>query len=167
MSRKATGLACILALLILVGFALAAGGGRPATAAPASGPATGWTIHIDAQKHFTDHPSEWAHHWCKAVAAGMFECQIYSSDKPDAQMVGVETIVGPDVYKAFAPEEQAKWHYHKTEIPKVNAKLPGMSAADQKKLVAQMMPTYGKVYILWDPMTSKTPIGDPTLTILK
>jgi hypothetical protein len=139
---------------------------RQADAAKTS-PATGWTIHIDAKKHFGAHPNEVAHHWCKNVAGGMIECQIYDGDSATAHLVAIETIVQPAVYRGFSKTEQAKWHYHKTEIPKVDAKTPDMTKAEADKLVAQLSPTYGKVYVLWDPMTSTQPTGDPTITILK
>jgi len=140
---------------------------RQLAAAAKISPATGWTIHIDAKKHFGSHPNEVAHHWCKNVAGGMIECQIYDGDSANAHLVAIETIVQPAIYKAFSKTEQAKWHYHKTEIPKVDAKTPDMTKAEADKLVAQLSPTYGKVYVLWDPMTSTQPTGDPTITILK
>jgi len=140
---------------------------RPGADAAKTSPANGWTIHIDAKRHFGAHPAEVAHHWCKNVAGGMIECQIYDGDSANAQLVAVETIVQPGTYKGFSSNEQAKWHYHKTEIPKVDAKTPDMTPAEAAKLVAQLTPTYGKIYVLWDPMTSAQPIGDPTLTILK
>ena len=38
-------------------------------------PSNGYTIHIDAQKHFGDaHPLEIAHHWCKPVRGLVAEC---------------------------------------------------------------------------------------------
>jgi hypothetical protein len=130
-------------------------------------PNAGWTIHIDAKKHFANHPNEIAHHFCRPAKGGMIECQLYESDAPNARMIGAETIVMPAVYKAFSPAEQARWHYHKTEIPKVSATTPDMTPAQAKKLVADLTETYGKVYILWDPMTSDQPLGDPAITILK
>ena len=142
-------------------------GPRPAAAA-STNPTQGWNLHIDAQKHFGDaHPEEIAHHWCKPVSGGLTECQIYDSDAADARLVAVETIVTPAAYKSFSADEQAYWHYHKTEIPKVNATLPDMTPAEAAKTVAAITDTYGKVWVLWDPMTSSNPIGAPTITVLK
>lgn len=147
---------------------------RPAGPAQAAGtaptsPAQGWNLHIDAQKHFGDaHPSEIAHHWCKPVSNNVTECQIYSSDNADAQLVAVETIVGPTMYNAFPKSEQAMWHYHKDEIPKVNATLPGKSPAEAKKIVDSISDTYGKIWLLYDPMaTNDMPTGQPTITLLR
>lgn len=132
-------------------------------------PTQGWNLHIDAEKHFGDaHPTEIAHHWCKPVSNGLTECQIYNSDAADAQLVAVETVVGPATYKSFPASEQALWHYHRTEIPKVNATMPGMSPDDAKKTLASLYETYGKVWVLYDPMTTNDqPVGQPTVTILK
>ncbi|MGC1379540.1 MAG: DUF1264 domain-containing protein [Candidatus Baltobacteraceae bacterium] len=139
-----------------------------AAAAATTSPTDGWTLHIDAEKHFGDaHPTEIAHHWCKNVAGGLVECQIYDSDAPDAHLVAVETVVAPAVYNSFPPAEQALWHYHKVEIPKVNATLPGMTPEEAAKALAAMSDTYGKVWLLWDPMVSVNPIGEPTVSILK
>jgi Protein of unknown function (DUF1264) len=152
-------------------FALGMVAGRlyPATqaAAATTTPTQGWTLHIDAEKHFGAHPTEIAHHWCKSVAGGLTECQIYDSDAPDARLVAVETIVAPSVYQSFAPSEQAYWHYHKVEIPKVNATLPDLTPEQAAKVVASISDTYGKIWLLWDPITNANPIGAPTITVLK
>jgi Protein of unknown function (DUF1264) len=158
---------------LALAFALGLATGRlhspmPAAQAASINPSTGWTIHIDAEKHFGDaHPTEIAHHWCKQVSGGLTECQIYDSDAPDARLVEVETIVSPAVYNSFSPAEQAYWHWHKVEIPKVNAKLPDMTPDQAAKLVASMTDTYGKVWMLWDPMSGANPVGAPTVIVLK
>ncbi|MDQ6932621.1 MAG: OBAP family protein [Candidatus Eremiobacteraeota bacterium] len=139
-----------------------------AAAADGAKPTDGWTVHIDAEKHFGDNPTEVAHHYCRNVAGGWLECQIYDSDRADAHLVGIETIVPPAIYKKLPANEQALWHWHKTEIPKVNATMPGMSPDEQKKMVAKISDTYGKVYIIFDPVsTNALPLGNPTVTILK
>lgn len=143
--------------------------GPPVASAAHGTPSAGWTIHIDAQKHFPKHPTEWAHHWCRAAAGvpGMLECQIYGSDDSNAALVATEVIVPPAAYKKMSAAEQASWHYHKTEIPKVNAKMPDISAAAAKKMVAQITDTYGKIYVLWDPMDGTGPVGAPTVNALE
>jgi hypothetical protein len=140
-----------------------------ADAAAMNGPATnGYTLHIDADKHFGDaHPDEIAHHWCKNVSANLIECQLYDSDTPNARLVGVETIVPATVWQTFSPQEQAMWHYHKVELQKIHATLPDTPTDQQAAVIASIAPTYGKVYILWDPMSSNNPTGQPSVTVLK
>ena len=147
-------------LALLVGIGIGSFGLHSATAASIS-PATNWTIHIDALKHFPDDPKEVAHHWCRSIGNGILECQIYSSDNINAPLVEIETIVPAAVWKTFSPKEQALWHYHRTEIPKVSASMPDVSAAEAKKVVASLQETYGKVYVLWDPVATKYPVGQP------
>ena len=131
-------------------------------------PTGGYSLHIDADKHFGDaHPGEIAHHWCKAISTTLTECELFDSDGPHARLVGVETIVPSSVWKTFPPAEQALWHYHRVELQKVHATLPDTPKDQQAKVVAAIRETYGKVYILWDPMSSKYPMGQPSITILR
>ncbi|MBI2029063.1 DUF1264 domain-containing protein [Candidatus Gottesmanbacteria bacterium] len=129
-------------------------------------PHQGFTLHIDAEKHFPGDEKKIAHHWCKQVS-GMYECQLYDSDAKDARLVGVETVVGTDTWKKFDSKEQDLWHYHREEIPKINAKLPDLTSEEAAKVVETLNETYGKVYLLWDPSKSDLPIGQPVITILK
>lgn len=165
-----------LALFTALAFAFCLGlfGSRfalkPAQASAPVMPSAGWTLHIDALKHFgTGHPSQVAHHWCKAVAGGLLECQIYDSDAANARLVEIETVVPTAVWKTFSKSEQALWHYHRVEIPKVSATLPGMPPAQQKKVVASMLETYGKLWLLWNPLDTPSgwPTGRPSIIVLK
>ena len=143
---------------------------RTAEAATTAMPSSGWTLHIDALDHFgSRNASKVAHHWCKGgLAGGILECQIYDSDAPNARLVEIETIVPSSVYKAFPKSEQALWHYHRVEIPLVHATLPGMPPAQQKKVVASLLETYGKIWMLWDPSKTQNgwPTGQPSVVIL-
>lgn len=129
-------------------------------------PSEGFTLHIDAKKHFPGKPEMIAHHYCKGVADGLTECQLYDSDAKDARLVGVEVIVGPDMYKSFNAAEKTQWHYHKDEIPKVDAKLPDLSEEEAVKVVKSIEDTYGKIYLLWDPGKGDQPVGNPIVNIL-
>lgn len=129
-------------------------------------PHQGFTLHIDAEKHFPADGKKIAHHFCKQVKGGMFECQLYDSDDKDARLVGVETVVDTNTWKGFDVAEQALWHYHKEEIPKINAKLPDLTDEEAAKVVETLNETYGKVYLLWDPAKSDLPLGQPSITIL-
>jgi len=141
-----------------------------AAAAATSMPPAGWTLHIDALKHFgSGDATKVAHHWCKGgLAGGILECKIYDSDAPNARLVEVETIVPASVYRKFPKSEQALWHYHRVEIPLVHAMLPGMPAAQQKKVVASLLETYGKIWMLWDPSKTQNgwPTGQPSVVVL-
>ncbi len=154
-----------VAWVAAIGVALAFGTG---TAVYAAGPqpSEGYTLHIDAKLHFPGQPDMIAHHYCKGVAGGLTECLLFDSDAPDARLVGVEVIVGPDVYATFSADEKMLWHYHKEEIPKVSATLPDLSAEEAAKVVKSIEDTYGKIYLLWDPGTTNVPTGQPSVTVL-
>lgn len=128
-------------------------------------PADGWTLHIDAKKHIPQMPDMIVHHYCKKVSGGLVECQLYDSDKPDARLIGVEVIVDKEIWKKFSRREKSLWHYHKTEIPKVDASMPDVSAEEGAKMLKGMEETYGKVFILWNPANTE-PVGKPVVSIL-
>ncbi len=130
-------------------------------------PHQGFNLHIDAEQHFPGDDKKIAHHYCKQVKGGMFECQLYDSDDKDARLVGVETVVDTKTWQGFDAGEKGLWHYHKEEIPKINAKLPDLSEEEAAKVVETLNETYGKVYLLWDPAVSELPVGNPSITILK
>jgi hypothetical protein len=137
----------------------AAGGGM-------ARPSEGWTLHITAKMHFPGKPDMRAHHFCKQVAGGLIECQLYDSAAPDAHLVGVETIVNAATYAKFPAAEKANWHYHRVEIPLVSAAVLDMSPAEAEKVVNSIVDTYGKIYLLWDPSVQSQPVGRPSITIL-
>lgn len=132
----------------------------------ASKPNSGWDLHIDAKMHFPGKAEMIAHHYCKQVS-GMWECLLFDSDNPDARLVGTEVVVDTPTYTSFTQVEKGNWHYHKTEIPKVEATLPDLSAEEAAKVVAMLEETYGKIYLLWDPSLGNQPVGNPSVNVLK
>lgn len=156
MKKRTTLLIVLLIAAVLIGFATTA----------LSKPGDGFTLHIDARMHFPSNPDLIAHHYCKTVAGGLIECLLFESDAEDAKLVGVETIVSTGVYNTFSEPEKALWHYHKKELPIVEAKLPDLPPEEAAKVVMSLEETYGKLYILWDPGKSDLPIGNPSITVL-
>jgi len=162
MRKIVTASLLVLSFLLLVIVTVSAG----EKAAPQSiKPTDGWTLHIDAKKHILKMPDMIAHHYCKQVSGGIFECQLYDSDKPDARLIGVEVVVNKETWIKFSKKEKALWHYHKTELQKVDPTLPDLSPEEGAKTLKGMEETYGKVFILWDP-AQNVPIGRPVVSIL-
>lgn len=159
---------------LAAGLMAADGLGRGRASAQAEGtpipggeqPSAGWTLHIDAKLHFPGDPDRIAHHWCKPVAGGMIECQLYDGNGADASLVGVEVVVPAATWQTFGATEQALWHYHKVEIPLVDATLPDSSPDEAATVVASLQETYGKVYLLWDPSQTDQPTGQPSVYVL-
>jgi uncharacterized protein DUF1264 len=164
---------CICVALIVALYNTYREGARASAAtsaammAAASSPASSFTLHIDAKRHFPGNPNFIAHHWCRPAAGGITECQLYDSDAANARLVGVEVVVPTATWKTFSKSEQSLWHYHRVEIPRVSATLPGLSPAEAKKVVASLQETYGKVYLLWDASANNQPVGKPFVNILK
>jgi hypothetical protein len=131
----------------------------------AAKPNQGFDLHVDAKLHFPGDPDAIAHHFCKNVSGGMIECLLFASEEPDARIVGVEVIVTAETWASFPPEEQMLWHYHREEIPVVEATMPELTAEEAAPIVEQLMETYGKLYLLWDPTVGDQPIGSPTLSL--
>lgn len=128
----------------------------------------GFTLHIDGRLHFPGRSSMVAHHWCKTGIPGFVaECLLFDGDAANARLVGVEVVVAADVWKKFSAGERALWHYHKTEIPKIGATLPDLSAEEAAKVAKSLEETYGKIYLLWDPGKQSLPIGQPSITVIK
>jgi hypothetical protein len=154
--------------LLIVGFLALLGltpvltvAAQDATPMAVARPSAGFELHIDAKAHFPGDPAAIAHHYCKAVASGMFECLLFASDDPDAPLVGIEVVVDAATFEGFDAAEQKLWHYHKVEIPLVDARLPELSADEAANVVAMLEETYGKLYLLWDPTVGDLPIGQP------
>ncbi|MBI1741554.1 DUF1264 domain-containing protein [Candidatus Acetothermia bacterium] len=127
-------------------------------------PAQGFTLHIDAKKHINEAPELVVHHYCKTLDPQVTQCLLFDSDAPNAHLIGEETIISSQIYAQLPDVEKMSWHYHKVEIPLVDAKLPGLSEEEAKKVVAAIEDTYGKVVIFWSPMTPAAPIGMPSIT---
>lgn len=127
-----------------------------------SAPSQGFALHIDAKKHINEMPDFVVHHSCKTLDENYIQCLLFDSDQPNAHVIGVETIISPEVYAQLPEEERAGWHYHKDEIPLVDAKLPGLSDKEIAKVVAAVENTYGRVVIFWNP-GDVAPLGVPSV----
>ena len=113
----------------------------------------GYDLHIDAKRHVASDRDFVVHHYCKMFEAGFVECQLYSSDAADAKLIGMEVVIGPELYESLSADEKKNWHHHEAEIARkeVAITLPGLSQEEQQKIADVLKPTYGKVVIVWDP----------------
>lgn len=154
MSKKALLFISIVIIIISAGLSCS----LPRTDTTGKSPATGFTLHIDAKKHINDVPDWVVHHYCKPINKDVSQCTLFESDEPNAKLIGVETIISPQLYAALPEAEKPNWHYHETEIPQVDAVLPGLSEKETREVVAALEDTYGKVIIFWKP-NEPAPIG--------
>jgi len=116
-------------------------------------PTEGYALHIDAKRHIESDSSSVIHHYCKGFEEGFFECQLFDSDDAGAKLIGVEVVMGKEVYDTLSDDEQENWHHHEEEIGReeVDIQLPDTPEEEQGAVVEMLNPTYGKVIIFWDP----------------
>ena len=130
-------------------------------------PVQGFDLHIDERRHVEFDSTFIIHHYCKKFPTGFAECQLYDGDGPDAKLVGIEVVIGKDLYGGLSAEEQKQWHHHAKEIGSkdVDIKLPGLSAEEEANVVRVLDPTYGKIYIIWEPNESVS-LAQPKVVIV-
>src|SRR5215217_5353797 len=156
-------------VVVILAGSLAFGRVAPNTAAQdatptGTNPSAGERDHLDLAVHFPWDPALIAHHWCKAVAGGFFECLIYASDEPDAPLVAVEEVVDEATYNSFDPAEQQLWHSNVAEAAAgsdPNHPAPSMAEA-AATAAATGGATYGKIILFGDPESfGQLPMGPP------
>jgi hypothetical protein len=156
-------------VVVILAGSLALGRVAPDTAAQdatptGTNPSAGERDHLDLAIHFAWEPELIAHHWCKAVAGGFFECLIYASDDPDAPLVAVEEVVDEATYQSFDPIEQRLWHSNVAEAAAgadPNRPAPSLEEA-AAEAAASGGATYGKLILLGDSETlGDLPLGSP------
>jgi len=158
-------LSIVPAVVVIVLLSLAVAGTAAQDATPAGAdPSAGERGHIDLAIHFPWDPAAIAHHWCKPVAGGFFECLIYASDDADAPLVAVELVVDEATYNSFDAAEQRLWHSNVSEAAAgSDPNLPAPSLEEAATGAAQAGgATYGKLILLGDPESiGDLPTGDP------
>jgi hypothetical protein len=124
-------------------------------------PTDGFDLHIDAKYHFPGDGQVIAHHYCKEISGGLTQCQIYDGEGQDARLVGMEVVVNVETSESFTEEEKALWHYHRDEIPLVEATIQDLPEEEAARIAQGLMETYGKVFLLYDPTMQDMPMGEP------
>lgn len=129
-------------------------------------------LHIEAINHLIPDGDDSVldmivHHHCKmyndmTAACLLFPTGMGDQDKP----YGIEYVIGADSYAELSDEEKTFWHYHKTELPNVNAKLPDLTLDETKPLMPILNETYGKVVYFWK-LGDKYPIGEPFVVVIE
>jgi len=105
-----------------------------------------------------------AHHYCSHLSTDVQQCVIYDSEKPDARLIGVEYVISAKLFKRLPEKEKLLWHSHTFEVKAGILVAPRLPAVVEKKLMKDLITTYGKTFHFWqvdkgDPL----PLGPPTL----
>lgn len=129
-------------------------------------------LHIEAINHVIPSNDDsvldmTVHHQCKVyddmtVSCLLFPTGMGDQDKP----FGMEYVIGADAYAELSEEEKIYWHYHKTELPKVDATLPDLTVEEAESLMPVLNETYGKVIYFWQ-VGDEYPIGEPFIVKIK
>ena len=107
------------------------------------------------------------HHHCKVyddmtAACLLFPTGMNDQDKP----YGIEYVIPGNMYNTLPEEEKKYWHHHLTELPRVKATTPDMTAEEAAKVKPVLDGTYGKVVYFWQ-LGDPLPIGEPTAIIIE
>lgn len=128
----------------------------------ADGPSVGFDIHVDA-KHYVKEMRTPVHHWCKTINPDLIECLLFDSDKADAKLVGIETIVTKKVWENFDDAQKNEWHDHATEIIEAETTLPDMPSEKAAQLVEFLKGTRGRIVYIWNFLKESYPVTRPFL----
>jgi uncharacterized protein DUF1264 len=148
----------VVAVTLLANWAIAAGGEKP-------GPADGYTIHVLAPHQMEDGTVGGPfHHYCKPVQKGMvFQCLLFKSANPEAELVGVEYFVEKGLARKNVPLIQWNRHFHDHEIEIASGRVQvlDVSPEEAKAIAGKAAGTDGIIFELWQ---EGAPVPDGKVT---
>ncbi|HJT19078.1 MAG TPA: DUF1264 domain-containing protein [Nitrospira sp.] len=126
--------------------------GKAAADEPKS-PADGYDIHVIAPHVMANgEPGGPYHHYCKPISDKIFQCLLYESTDPKAQLVGIEYFVAKDLTRKLPPIQWHRhFHDHRVEIATGRVKVLDMPEDQAAKVAEAAMETDGVIYHLWQP----------------
>jgi hypothetical protein len=104
-----------------------------------------------------------SHHYCGPLGSDLHQCCVFDGSGPGAKLIGVEYIVPDEVYQKLPDAEKKYWHPHRYEVTSGLLVAPAMSPADEDKLMAGLITTWGKTWHTWPDPTTALPVGEPLL----
>jgi hypothetical protein len=135
-------------------------------------------LHIEAIRHIDPNATQGnqqqqqdifnliVHHHCKVYDDMTATCLLFPTGMNDQdKLYGIEYVIPANQYNTLPQEEKKYWHYHLTELPRVNATLPDMTAEEAAKVKPVLDETYGKVVYFWQ-YGDQLPIGEPKAVII-
>lgn len=126
--------------------------------------------HLDVnQSHGTaDHLLQTiVHHHCKVYDDNTATCLLFPKGMTDQDKpYGIEYVITTDQYQELPEEEQAYWHYHKTEFPRAQATFPELTDEELAKVQPVLDETYGKVVYFWN-VGDTYPMGEPYVLVVQ
>ena len=123
-------------------------------------PQKGFDIHLDAQ-HSVKDAKPIVHHWCKRINAEIVECLMFDSDKANANLVGVETMIPNSVWEVLSEEQKKEWHDHAEKVKP--EQFVDMTLEEAAKIAEDLKQTHGRVTYFWNFPKDQYPIVRPFL----
>jgi hypothetical protein len=118
----------------------------------ATAPMSGFDVYVvgfHCAKEEPDLQME-AHHYCKMVDDGFFQCAIFDGNTDDAKLIGLEYIISEARFNALDEAEQLYWHPHNYEIFGGQLVAPTMEEeAELEFMRTQLLNSYGKTWHTW------------------
>lgn len=103
-------------------------------------------------------------HYCSHLNTEVLQCVIYDSPEKTARLIGVEYIISEILFTQLPAEEKKLWHSHRYEVMSGLLTAPDADVATERKLMADLVNTYGKTWHLWQVDRGDTlPLGLPQL----
>lgn len=105
-----------------------------------------------------------AHHYVTRLNEDVMQALIYDGNGRDAKLMGVEYIISARLFETLPEEEKKLWHSHDYEVKSGSLVAPGLPQAAERRLMEQVVSTYGKTWHTWHTDRDKElPYGIPAL----
>lgn len=128
-------------------------------------PAEGYTIHVLAPHQKEDGKVGGPyHHYCKPVQREkIFQCLLFESAAPDANLIGVEYFVDKEMARKHVPLIQWNRHFHDHEVEIATGRVQVLDVPPEeaKAIAKKAAGTDGIIFQLWQ---EGQPIPDGKVT---
>jgi hypothetical protein len=104
-----------------------------------------------------------AQHYCAQLSDELFQCVIYESNAKTARLLGVEYIITDRIYRTLPEEEKKYYHPHTYEVLAGLLIALGVPEEEERKLMGQVLTTWGKTWHTWPDPKTALPMGEPLL----
>jgi hypothetical protein len=151
---------------LVAGAFFAASCARGAESHPAGSPVQAVHAHLCGLHFYSGEPKRQmiVHHYCAHVSAGVWQCILYDSARPDARLIGIEYVISEAHFRALPADEKKLWHSHRYEVMSGQLVAPGLSGSAERELMQELVNTYGKTWQLWQvDRGDALPLGLPRL----
>jgi len=101
------------------------------------------------------------HSFCSYLNDDVAQCVLYDSDKSNAKMIGVEYTISDKIYKSLPPDEKPLWTSNAYEVKSGLVTAPRLPSPLERALMKELITTYSKSVILWQPNQDPVPQGVP------